>query len=149
MSNTCLRLKKVPHIDFLESHRKQAKRFKRHVKSKNLCYDSMQDMGKWVGRWSATHLLHGASLDSLVNKAFLQRQRIMTREKCGGSCFTVHTLYYICCTELQKHTLRRMGKLYTSIHVRGHPVFCNMNHCFKCDLTYTHCNVREGVGGHK
>ena len=32
--NRCLRFKKVPHIDFLELHVKQAKRSKRHIKTK-------------------------------------------------------------------------------------------------------------------
>ena len=48
----------------------------------------MQDLEKWFGRWDATHLLHDASQDSSVNEAFLQRQCIMTWDKCGGSRFT-------------------------------------------------------------
>ena len=67
-------LKNFPHIDFLELHGKQ-------------------DMEKWFGRWDATHLIHDASLDSSVNEAFLQRQCIMTWEKCGGSRFTHYTTH--------------------------------------------------------
>ena len=54
-------------------------------KRKLLCSSCMQDMEKWFRRWEATHLLHDASLDSSVNEACLQRQCIMTWEKCGGS----------------------------------------------------------------
>ena len=50
-------------------------------------------MEKWFGRWDATHLLHEASLDSFVNEAFLQRQCIMTWDKCGGSHFTHYTTH--------------------------------------------------------
>ena len=53
----------------------------------------MQDTEKWFGRWDARHLLLNASLDSFVNEAFLQRQRIMTWEKCGGSRFTHYTTH--------------------------------------------------------
>ena len=50
-------------------------------KSKILCFGWMQDIEKWFRRWDATHLLHDASLDSLVNEAFLQRQCIMRWDK--------------------------------------------------------------------
>ena len=53
----------------------------------------MQDMEKWSGRWDATHLLHGASLDFSVNEAFLQRQSFMTWDNVEA-----HTLFYTCCT---------------------------------------------------
>ena len=53
----------------------------------------MQDMEKWFGRWGATHLIRDASLDSSVNEAFLQRQCIMTWEKCGGSRLTHYTTH--------------------------------------------------------
>ena len=38
------------------------------------------------------YLHHDVSLDSSINEAFLQRQCIMTWEKCGGSRFTHYTI---------------------------------------------------------
>ena len=58
-----------------------------------LCFGWMRDMEKWFRRWDATHLLHDASLDSSVNEAFLQRQYIMSWDKCGGSRFTHYTTH--------------------------------------------------------
>ena len=91
--HTCLRLKKVPHIDFLELHLKQAKRSKRCIKAKICVPVGCKIFLKWFGRWNATHLLHDASLDSSVNKAFLQCQCSMTWDKCGGSRFTHYTTH--------------------------------------------------------
>ena len=65
-------------------------------KSKILSSGWMQDMEKWFGRWDATHLLHDVSLDSFVNEAFLQCQRIMTWDKCEliRPLMMVEALYY-------------------------------------------------------
>ena len=41
----------------------------------------------------------------------------------------LHTLYYIYCSWLQNHILCKMGKLHTSLHVRGHLVIFHPNHC--------------------
>ena len=90
--NTFLRFKKVPYIKFLELHGKQAKRLKRPIKTK-LCSSWMQDMEKLFDRWDATPLLHDAPLDSSINEVFLQRQCIITWEKCGGSRFTHYTTH--------------------------------------------------------
>ena len=77
-------------------------------KSKILCSGWMQDMEKWFRRWDATHLLHDASLDSSVNEAFLQRQCIMTWEKCGGSRFTHYITHVALTTERGNRTHRYM-----------------------------------------
>ena len=61
-----------------------SKKIQKTYKMKILCSGWMQDMKKWLGRWDSTQLLHDASLDSSVNEAFLQRQCIMTLDKCGG-----------------------------------------------------------------
>ena len=45
--------------------------------------------------WDAKHLIHDASIDSYVNKAFLQPQYIMTWENVR---LTLHTIYCIYCT---------------------------------------------------
>ena len=58
---------------------------------KFVCSGWMQYMEIWFGGWDATQLFHDASLDSSVNETFLQRQCIMTWEKCGGSRFTRYT----------------------------------------------------------
>ena len=46
--NTCLRFKNVPHIDFLELHRKQAKRSKRRIKAKYCVFRLAARYGKMV-----------------------------------------------------------------------------------------------------
>ena len=53
----------------------------------------MSIVEKWFGKWDATHLVHDASLDFIVNEAFVQWQCIMTWEKCGGSHFTHYTMH--------------------------------------------------------
>ena len=92
--NTCLRFKKVPHIDFLELHGKQTKKIQKTHKSKIVCSGWMQDMEQWFGGWDATHLIHDTSLDSSVNEAFLQPQCIITCQNCGGSHFAHYTTIY-------------------------------------------------------
>ena len=83
----------MSHIDFLELHGKQAKRFKRRIKEKLSIPIGCKIWKKWFGRWDATYLLHDASLDSSINEAFLQQQCIMTWDKCGGSRFTHYTTH--------------------------------------------------------
>ena len=53
----------------------------------------MQEMNKWFERYDAAHLLHDASIDSLMNEVFLQCQCIMTLEKCQASCSTHYNTY--------------------------------------------------------
>ena len=52
-------------------------------------------MENWYGRWNATHMLHGASLDFSINEAFRNSESrcIMTWEKCGDSSFTHYIIY--------------------------------------------------------
>ena len=91
--NTCLRFKNVLHVDFLELHGKKEKRFKRLIKTKNCVLNGCKIWKKWFGRWDATYFFHDASLDSFVNEALLQRQCIMTWDKCRGSRFTHYTTH--------------------------------------------------------
>ena len=61
--STCLRLKNL-HIDFLEVHDNEVKRFKQQ-KCKILGSRCMQDMKKGLGKCNVLHLLHDASINSL------------------------------------------------------------------------------------
>ena len=45
-----------------------------------------------------------------------------------------HTLYYKCCTQLQKHIFRQMGKPHKTIHVRVHLIGFYLNDCFHTTL---------------
>ena len=78
------------------------------------------------------HLLQDASLDSSVNEAFLQRQCIMTWDECEGSRFTHYTTHVILhmLHLTRKPYSSQNGKLYTSIHVRAHPVICHTNQVY-------------------
>ena len=90
-----LKVQKNPHINFLESHEKQAKRYKRHVKQ-IFVFRLVQDMEKWFERLHATQLLHDATLDSSMNDGFLQCKCInMTWGKRGGSLFTRYSTYVL------------------------------------------------------
>ena len=60
--NTYLRLKKVPHINFLRPYGKQVKISRKQ--SFVVCF--MQYIELWFRTWDATHLLHDASIDSFV-----------------------------------------------------------------------------------
>ena len=53
----------------------------------------MQNIEKWFGRWDTTHMLRDASIDSFVNKAFLQAQCILSWEESVGSHFSHYTTY--------------------------------------------------------
>ena len=60
-------------------------------KSKILGTGWMLDISKWFKKWNADHLLRNASMDPMVNEAFLQRQCIKKWETHGGSRFTHYT----------------------------------------------------------
>ena len=110
----------------------------------------MSDMEKWFGRQDATYLLHDASLDSSVNEAFLQRQRIMTWDKCGGSRF-IHYITHVApnyktiffaeqgsCTHRYMLEPIPISAIQTiaSMRLSSHHV------------SHMHCYVRRGIGAH-
>ena len=68
-------------------------------KSNIWCSGWMQDIEKWFGRWDARHLLHDASLDSLVNEAFLQVREFEYHTYNGLPLFIFHHAFHISSTE--------------------------------------------------
>ena len=94
--------------------------------------------------WDATHLLHDVSLDCSVSEVVLQCQRIMTWDKCGGSCFTHYTIHVA--PNYTNHTLCGTGK---TVHINtcSRPSRClPFKPLFPCDLAHMHCGVIRGVG---
>ena len=81
-------LHRLPRVSWEASYKNQ----KTH-KRKILSSGWMQDTKKWFGKWDAGHLLHDASLDPMVNEAFLQCQCLTKWETIGGSRFTHYTTH--------------------------------------------------------
>ena len=108
----------VPRIEWEAN-----KKIQKTDKSNMLCSDWMQDMEKWFGRLDTTFLLHDASLDSSLNEAFLQRQCIMTWDKCGGSRITHYTTHVAPNYMLEPIPLSGIGTI-VSMQLSSHALWC-------------------------
>ena len=105
---------------------------------KILCFNWIQDIKKWFGKWDVTHLLHDTSLNSSINEAFLQCQCIMTWDKCGGSRFTHYTTH----VASNYKTIFFAGKPYTSNMLEPIPVLAIRtiasmqlsSHALRCEM---------------
>ena len=108
-----------------------------------MCSIWMKDMKKWFGKWDVTHLLHDASLHFSINEAFLQHQRIITWDKCGGSCFTHYTTH----VALSYKTI-----FFVKLENRTLDTCQSLSHCLPfrpllpCNLAHMHCDVSGCVG---
>ena len=118
-----------------------SKKIQKTHKSKILCSGWMQDLEKWFGRWDARHLLHDASLDSSVNDVFLQRQCIITWEKCGGSRFTNYTINVA--PNYKTIFFAKRGSRTHRYMLEPIPPFEPL---LSCDLARMHWDVRRDVG---
>ena len=133
------KIQKSPSHQLSRNVWESSKKIQKTHKSKILCSVWMQDIEKWFGRWDARHLLHDASLDSSVNEAFLQRQCIMTWDKCGGSRFTHYTTNVasnyktIFFAERGSRTHRYMLELIPLASIRTIAFMRLSSHAFQCE----------------
>ena len=100
-----LKVQKSPSHQLPRIAWEASKKIQMTHKSKILCSGWMQDL-------EARHLLHDASLDSSVNETFLQRQCILTWDKCGLESRFTHYITHVAPTK--KPYSSRNGK---TIHI--------------------------------
>ena len=105
----------------------------------------MQDIEKWFGRWNVIHLFHDVSINSCVSQAFLLCQYIMTRGKCGGSCFAYYTGYLT--PQYKTMFFVEQGNHKHQNMLKPIPLSVTQNDSFhEIQLTLSTNYVRQGVG---